>query len=253
MKKQKINEEQIYVINQPKHITSSIVVLDNQFPISEGLHEDIEKLCDISDVLFVFAPSYFKAQENINFDKFASLYRSCAWIISGANLNGAILKLISYDIEVFNKHSNFLVINTKNLEERIDTEKLQAITASTLSKPIMEIRRLNSIEFYEIYLKGEDNHKEGLIANAVNYIKSYIEDGSIKDINRSHSTYYSTSSVMFFRKHTIETILSFYYNDPFSKTYINSFIEDDCGFMLGSVIKFLGIENFNRSYNTISL
>lgn len=248
MKKSKINKEQVYVINQPKHITSSIIVLDNTFPLQEELHQDIERLCEISDVLFVFAPEYFNAQENINYDKFASLYKSCAWIVGGANLNSTILRLISYDNEIFKKHLNFLIINTIGLNRRIDIDKIQAITASSLSQPILEIERLSSNEFFEIYKKNPEEK-----VNLIDYIKSYIDKGEIKDINRSYSTYKSISKIMFFRKHTIETLLNFFYHDSFAKTYVESFTEDDCSYLFGSILKFLGIENFNRDYETIKL
>ena len=238
----KTNKDQVYVINQPKHILSSIIVVGDEFPLTTEIHDDIEKLCEISDVLFIYAPKHFTHQEEINFDKFASLYRSCAWIESRASLGSTLIRLFEYDKEVFQCHRSTIIMNSWNLGD-IDTDKIMSILSSTLSKPILKIERLGSEEFYDIY-KWDRSHP---ILRYITPLKDRLE--------RAFCSYRSTSDLVFLREHTIGTLCKFYNteDDRFPHDYINSFTEDDIRYLLGSIIRYLDIDDLNMNYKTLRL
>ena len=241
--KRQTNKEQVYVINQPRHITSSIIVLGDVFPLHQEAHNDIEKLCEISDVLFIYAPKHFTRQKEINFNKFSSLYKSCAWIESGACLGSTLLHMIEYDQEIFGCHRNTIILNSDKLGN-IDTEKLVSLSSSSLSKPILEIERLSSEEFYEIY------HEDEYTNPILNYLKPKKEA-----LERAFCSYRVTSDLAIFREDTLNTIMKFYDNpeDEFPKQYVRTFTEDDVMYMLGSLIKYLGIDYLDRNYKDIKL
>lgn len=240
--RQKTNKEEVYLINQPKHITSSIIILEDTFPLPEDIHTGIEKLCDISDVLFIYAPKYYMRQKHINFDKFASLYRSCAWIESGASLGSTLMKLLRYDKEIFGCHRNTLIWDFSSIGE-VNTDKITSIIASPLTKPILEIERLGSEEFYEIYEECESIP----LLNLLSPKKSSLE--------KAFCSYKATSDLVLLRENTIDTVLEFYDNteDKFPHEYIESFTDPNIMYLLGSIIKYLGIDYFNANYLDIRL
>lgn len=241
--KRQTNKEQVYVINQPKHITSTIIVLGDIFPLPEDAHNDIEKLCDISDVLFIYAPTHFTHQEEINFNRFSSLYKSCAWIESGSCLGSTLLHMIEYDQEIFGCHRNTIIMNSSKLGN-IDIDKLISISSSPLNRPILEIERLSSEEFYEIY--SEEEYTNPIL----NYLKPKREA-----LERAFCSYKVTSDLAMFREDTLNTILKFYDNpeDEFPKQYVRTFTEDNIMYMLGSLIKYIGIDYLDRNYKDIKL
>lgn len=241
--KRQTNKEQMYVINQPKHLTSTIIVVGDEFPLREEVHNDIEKLCEISDVLFMFAPSRFTHQEDINFDKFASLYRSCAWVESGASLGRTLMYMVDYDREIFETHRSTLILNSWDLGD-IDTDKIMSLVSSSISKPIVKIERLKSDEFYEIYKEEEYSNP------ILNYLKPRTDV-----LEKAFCSYKAISDLVFLRSNTIDTILSFYDNreDDFPKKYVKSFTGDDIKYLLGSLIKYLGLDYFDANYKNIKL
>lgn len=240
MKKLLTEKEQVYVINQPKHITSSVIVVGDIFPLPENIHNGIEQLCEVSDVLLVFAPTHFAHQKTINFDRFASLYRSCAWIESGAFLGSTIIKLLKYDKEIFDCHRNTIFYDFQKIGD-INTDRIMSIVASSLSKPILEISRLGTEEFYDIYRNNEeDKIILPWIPKAKNMIKAFC-------------SYKATSDIVFLRENTVNTILNFCEGTGFSKTYVESFTDSDIMYFLGSIIRYLGIDYLDRDYKTIKL
>lgn len=230
--------DQVYLINQPKHITSTIIVLGDVFPLPSEEHDDIEKLCEISDVLFIFAPNHFTHQKDINFDKFASLYRSCAWIESGASLGSTLIKLVEYDKEIFSCHRSTVIMNSNHLGNT-DTERIMSLVSSSISKPVMKVERLRSEEFYDIY--KEDSYSSPILK----YLSPKRDS-----LEKAFCSYRAVSDLVFFRESTLDNILNFYNspNDDFPKKYIESFTGGDIMYLLGSLIKYLGIDYLDINY-----
>ena len=151
--------------------------------------------------------------------------------------------MIEYDQEIFGCHRNTIILNSDKLGN-IDTKKLVSLSSSPLSKPILEIERLSSEEFYEIY------HEDEYTNPILNYLKPKKEA-----LERAFCSYRVTSDLAIFREDTLNTIMKFYDNpeDEFPKQYVRTFTEDDVMYMLGSLIKYLGIDYLDRNYKDIKL
>ena len=231
----KINKDEVYVINQPKHIATYILVVGNEFPLLDSVHEKLGELNGVYDLLLVFSPDHFPAQKEIDYDKFASLYESCAWIVSGGDLGATIFKLLKYSREIFH-HRTFLISNTSEVGN-IEPDKLWKLVMSPIIKPVMEIGRLSTDELYDIYSKKELSWN----------LFSRTEDSRV---NR-YCSYRVESDVMFFRDTTIDVILDFFENiDP---EFVRTFSSEDVRYMFGSMVKRLGLDYLDMDYNEVQV
>ena len=251
----------IYLMNQPKHSILSIVVLKDIFPLSEKIHEVIEKLLEKSDVILVYSEKYFPNINKINKDRFANIYRVNGWISSDNNLAKTIISVLSYSLNIFKSHTTFVLVNSDDLED-YDNNLLENIqTASlTISRPVFKTKRLSSDQYYQIY-KEDDNiqeteSKETFFKKIKKVIKYCYRKFTKKPlvINksdyllRSYSSYTTDSKAFLFKTVTATNIVEFA-KDPLQKDYINSFDWSDFRYFFTSVIKKLNLETINANLN----
>lgn len=234
-----IKENQVYVTRQPSHITSSILVLTQNFPLSEELHERIGKLCKMSDVMFVFCPNIYHAQQSISLNKFASLYESCAYIKSGS-VNQAILKLMEYDREIFSKHLNTLIFTESDLvSDEFNLERLEKTLTDPLLKPIITIDRLRPEEMFEFY-KSEAPQKRNWW-DLPKLLAWKVVNGCAESTKMMFSSYRSSSKYILLRRATLDIILNFCESEE-GEQFIKSFTDPNYKYLFGSLFKYLVID-----------
>ena len=230
----KINKDEVYVVNQPKHITAHIIVMGDNFPLCEKVHKKLGELSRAYDLLLIFSPDYYIAQKEIDFDRFSSLYESCAWISSGGNIGATLFKLLEYSREIMH-HQNYLISDIESFEEesnKIAYDKLEKIIMSPIKNPILKINRLSTDDMYDIYTKSYDTifHKRGS--------------------ENKYCSYESRSDIMIFRDHTINVMLEFAKDCP---QYMSTFETPDIHVILGSVIKRIGLDYLDLNYDEVKV
>lgn len=254
-------KEVVYVINQPNHSLLSIVVVDDKtdFPLSENIHNNIEKLREISDIIFLFSNN----SKNINRKKFTSLYRACGYIESDRNINETLLKLLYYSLEIFgSKIVGNIIVNISDLEEFSDKlrDNIIKINMSPVMKPIFKIRRLSSKEYYDIYKIKTDNISNGMTLTSyfleyttgINIINQF-KSNKIDNIGM-YSSFTSDSKILYFKTPVIKLIISFWKGEENSReNYTKSFKNNDVRYFLSSVVKYLGIEVMDLEIENLNI
>lgn len=240
----KLDKDEVFVLNQPCHTIFSLVVVDSVFPISSDVHDALGKLAEVSDLVFVFSDNF---GGSINRMKFSSLYNACAWLDSGDSISDSLFKVLQYDLEVFEgQHISYLVYNSSDLtyigNEFID--QIQKINMMSISKPIFKSRRLSSEEYYEIYKLGNNEKSKLRIFESKKEKKS--------DISNMYCSYTSDSSVLFFKRGTIDLFVKFWC-DPETKAYIGTFQKWDCRYLFASLTKRLGIDTFDCNIEELKI
>jgi len=240
----KINKDEVYVINQPKHITNYVLIVNNRFPLFDDVHEKLEKLSKSYDLLLVFSPEHFSEQKELDYDKFASLYEACSWIVSGGDLGVTVLKLLKYGREIF-RHRTSLISNINDIGV-LEEDKLERLVMSPIVKPVMSINRLSANDMYDIYSREELPWYKKLGQKESDRVDRYC-------------SYVVTSNVMFFRDTTIDIIIDFFENiDPeFVRTFTNidrNYIETvDIRYLFGSMMKRLCLDYLDMDYNEVQI
>lgn len=224
-----MKKEEIYIINQPKHSLLSVVVVDCELPLNEKVHENINELRTISDVLFVFSDQH----KNINKKKFTSLYECCGYIESSGNIGRTVIKALVYGKEIFEHHFGYTLGNLSDLLKGGFTEKLQKVMMSPISQPVFKSKRLSSKEYYEIY--GEE--RKCFLCNKEN-------------IDNMFCSYTSDSMMIFMRAKTIDVLFDFMNSN---KDVIDSFKKTDPRFFIASLIKFLNIEQVDKNLEDLEI
>lgn len=256
-----MKKDEIYVLEQPKHLIQSVVVVDiNEFPISEKIHENLEKLVNISDVIFIFSEFHFPEQEKIVKRKFSSLYQASAYInSSGEILGDAIFKALLYSREIFDSHISYTISKLSDLEKAkdLDFDGLMKITGSTILKPVYKERKLTSTELYNNYRLPEIEIKSRH-TNYIEFIKWYLFGNSepiipINLFNRMYSNWYSDSPFMYYRVGTIKMFCEKYLNDPEFNARISSFDESDPKYLFASITKSMGIEVLSLNIEDVKI
>jgi len=148
MKKVILNLDSMYVINQPKRkILSAIVIdaseLDN--PLSNEIHEGLDKISEMSDIVFVFPEI---AQKKIDCEKFTNLYSGCAWIIG--EWNETLFTVLEYASEIFNTHVGYVILDLKDVPS-YPTNTVFNITISDSKSIIFKIDRKTPEELFSYY------------------------------------------------------------------------------------------------------
>lgn len=251
-KKVKMNEvEEIYVLNQPKHIVASIILMDTNYPLLEEVHNGLIKLGEISDLIFVFSSYHFPVEvSGIKRDKFTTLYSGCAFMeIDHSHLSRGILKLLLYCQEVFNKHLGYTVSLCSCLSEvnQKVVDNIVKVQGSSIVKPIFKARRLSPLEMYEFY-KEDSHEKSGVFLSSfgVDYMMDKIL-GSEADIfsdkvrdDCRYCSWKSESPIMYFKSGIIKTFLG---QAEEMKEIIETFTNYDIRYLFTNLCKLCGIDN----------
>lgn len=224
-----MKKEEIYVINQPKHILLSVVVVDCDLPLTQDVHENINELRSISDVLFVFSDRF----QDINKKKFTALYECCGYIESTGNIGRTVMKAMIYGKEIFEKHIGFTVGCLSSLRKSGFSGKLQTLLGSSISQPVFKLRRLSSEEYYEIYKEK----RTCFLCNKEN-------------VDNMFCSYTTDSMMMFFRARTIDILFDFMNSN---KDVVDSFKKTDPRFFYASLIKFLNIELVDKNLEDVEI
>ena len=257
--KENLNQEAVYVLNQPKHIILSVVIVDCSIPLIDRIHKDLDKLVKFSDVIFIFCEDKFINNKKINKRKFTSLYQACGFIESSGNLARTLFTVLEYSKEIFKKHIGITISNLDDIN-LTDTQikNLIEINGSAVMKPVFKIRRLNSDELYESYSNKEFEEYDDIELENFK-LASFILKLFNKKREENNDTigmykcYTSDSRLLYFKNGTINILLNFV-NDERMKNYIDSFIDDlDIRGILSSIIKKLNIDNLNQNIEDLEI
>lgn len=257
--KENLNQEAVYVLNQPKHIILSVVIVDCSIPLIDRIHKDLDKLVKFSDVIFIFCEDKFINNKKINKRKFTSLYQACGFIESSGNLARTLFTVLEYSKEIFKKHIGITISNLDDIN-LTDTQikNLIEINGSAVMKPVFKIRRLNSDELYESYSNKEFEEYDDIELENFK-LASFILKLFNKKREENNDTigmykcYTSDSRLLYFKNGTINILLNFV-NDERMKSYIDSFINDlDIRGILSSITKKLNIDNLNQNIEDLEI
>ena len=255
--KENLNQEVVYVLNQPKHIILSVVVVDCQVPLKTSIHNDLDKLIRYSDVIFIFCNDKFSSNKKIDKRKFTSLYQACGFIESSGNLAKTLFTVLEYSKEIFKKHIGITISNLDNIDiTDIQIKNLIEINGSAIMKPVFKIRRLESNELFEIYERDIESEEIEAKFKITTSILNFIDRKNkiiTEDNYGMFKCYTSDSKLLYFKNGTINLILNFV-NNPESTNYINSFENElDIRSVLSSIIKKLGIDNLNQNIEDLEI
>lgn len=246
------NKEAVYIVNQPKHLTLSIFVVGNEYPIPKDIHNLLNRINEVSDIIFVFSDKFFPKSSTIDKDKFSKLYEACGWISSSTNIFSTILKIMKYSKEVFDKpHLTYLLANLSDLSNvNFDTlsSNLEKIQGLGISNPMLRIYRKTTDQFYEIYKKKESPKKsliEKLACNVSNALLGKKEKEESCEFNM-YSVYSSDTKIIRLTSTTVNLFFNLTPKDcPINTTfeeYVNSFECSDFRNVLCSLIRRLNLK-----------
>lgn len=260
----KNNENGIYVINQPKHVVTSIILMDSSYPLTNKVHEILFKLGEISDLIFVFSSKVFPVETSgINEEKFTTLYQGCAFIdVREQGLSSGLIRLLRYCQEIFDKHLGYTISMCSSLEEsdilEDDTlENILKVQASNVIKPIFSSRRLQPEELYEFYKKDRGSKKKYnltklfLPSDLLSYYTE-IEKEFLEENDCRYCTWKSESPIMYFKSGVVRAIL-----DKCTSTegeiFVNTFTDPDIRYLFTNLTKFYGIESINHDIGNLEI
>lgn len=228
-------KDEIYILHQPKHSIISLVLIDKkEFPLLDSEHDSISKLLEFSDVFFIF-PRYARG---IQKEKFTSLYEGCGWIEEGVEgLIDTYLHTILYCLEIFERHIGFCISRISDLRpEIIDPSKIINLTSSNIVSPVFETRKLDSLEFYDIYKESNS----GIFKPS-------------KDSSNMYASYTSGSPILYFKRSNLGILVNFWKSASKDNKYIRSFTLSDPRYFFASVCKFLEISTINSDIHSLDI
>lgn len=245
--KKKIKTDAVFVLNQPKHPIASVIIVDSSKPLIPEAHETIDRLRTITDLMFVFS-EHFDLQ-HISIPKFASLYGACSYIVgSGKILGKPVMDILSYCREVFGQHVSFVITDTDRCEKIGPMKNLETIldlTSAPVVAPVLSIRRLGADELSDIYFNQETSPR-------LETWKFWEAPKDTENQDRIGSTHVVDGYFMFMRSSIVDEILQNMSDLDFIK-YLETFVESDIGFLMGSLITKLGIKYINTDLMNIDL
>lgn len=238
-----MNKNAVYVVKQPEHpIVTVVLVNSSDLPLSNQAHQNIDALSTISDIVFVFS-EHFKTSD-VDIRKFASLYGATAYMLeSGPCIGLGIFRALAYCQGVFQSFAAYILTDTIRLREvgslgQSKLEKIQEITMSPISKPIMNITRLSAEELGNIYLRGDTR------PDPTPFWMFWKSHDNYDTEDRINSTHKSASKFLYFKVPVIKALLTRYEDKEF-QAYLRSFSEDDFTFLIASFIKKLDLDNLD--------
>lgn len=246
-----MNKNSVYVINQPKHLLITFIKIDKWSEIDEDIHNKIDLLQGVSDIMFIFDPDVVSTIDPF---KFTELYQSASFIVSEGNLHETLFEAFLYTKEVYESHISYIVTDINKLGSiklgKDELDNIERIHISALQNPICKVSRSSCYELKNIYTinKEGDERKFNIFKKS---------DNENLNNNGRYYTWRCKSSLVFVRKTTIDTILKEYEIDkdnPSSKimSILDSFKDyTDLGDMLASYLKRLGVEILDGNIDTL--
>ena len=215
----------VYIQHQPTRSIVSVLALGPEFPLSQALHENIERLNKISDVFYILPTEY----PGIDPEKFTSLYGGLGWMISEGTVSCGVMGVIDYLQEIYpHQFAGFLIGHTNDLSEKdYKTDNILRLVASDIVKPVFKPIRLSSEDLYELYTRTPKT--------------LWGEKIYPKEKENMFARYTSDSPLVLLKLSVIRSLLGFW-KDPDTRGWIETFIMDDPKYMLASLIKYLGID-----------
>lgn len=268
-----MNNNEIYVNNQPERSIFSVIIMDTEFPISKKLHESITNLQKFSDTCYLFSDDLYSSKR-VSKKKFTSLYEGNCWInVEGDNILPSIMKVFDYALEIFNKHSSFMIMNLSDLEKYSEEEWVKfkdnccKVNSSNILRPILKIDRIGNEDIYEYYRKDEECAETDTnpiieffpFNNAIsrklglNYFTSMFEtkeSNDEEDCSNMYSSWITSSRVLFFRRPSIKDFITFIENNP---DFIDTFDGDKINIFFPSIINRLRIKYHNSGIEDLDL
>ena len=252
--------KELTIVNQPKHITLSVIVFNVdivQTPLEASLHDNIFRLTDETDVIFLFYGDYRKV---IDLDKFSSLYGACGWIY-GEDITYTLFQVFQYGKEILERYVSYLVGNIEDLSEPgLDNilEKVQKVNMADIKWPVFKVRRLDPKELYNIYNKPLDSSSDKSMDSVKEWYNKFWEtEDKTKPSDNRYSTWHSSSRLMYFKSDVINKLVDLWYEDEGEREWIETFTWQDPKYLLASMVKHLemdiqdtDIENLNYDSKT---
>lgn len=259
-KKKKIMiKDEIFVVNQPKHTSLSVIVFDTgktEFPLPTKIHENLYTLSEQTDLFFIFKGDL----SGINLDKFSSLYEATGWILSGKSVSTSLFKVFEYSKEIFESYVSYTVWNSFSLADikgnmKDLTGKIIKATMSDLKWPIFKYTRLTPKELFDIYKNEELENEEGVKNFLLSWYNKFWQDINKErrhgDQGNRYTTYKSESALMFFKTQTVNRLISDIWEN--NKEWVETFIWDDPRYLLTCSCKKLGINIQNEDLGNLSI
>lgn len=217
-----IDNNEVYVLRQPKKSILTIVYIDNIFPKNQIQQDFFDEINSVSDILFIFNSL---AKKKINVRKFTYLNKGSAFYVEDVGKPVALYNVLDYSKHIFDHYVSYVVLDDKDIENITDdkyAKNIQTWTSSTLSQPYIKIKRLDPISLYDIY-KLEDNGK------FFNFSRPVFDD------KNTYSTYTSVSAFVFFKRNILNAFLD--YEEKYDFKYLETFDKDSYKEAIASFIK----------------
>lgn len=251
------NVDGVYkIINQPKHLVASVVLVDIQkFPLSKELHDNLCSLSDISDIIFMFLGDQ---NYGIHIHKFSSLYQSCGWTVTGSSLGHSLIKTLKYIKSVFEKHIIFNILNLSDLEgDSISNIIFKIISPNIgiIKKPVFSISRLSSDEMFQYYKEGCGGGELTLKAP-----KGFFENlflgaelvNNDSEIGCRYMTWTTTSRIIIVPRISLNTILPDL-EHTWVDEFLSSFTEPDIKVIIVNLVKRLGLSFLDKDITNLDV
>lgn len=239
-----MEKDEMYVVNQPKHSIVSLVVFNSD--ITDNTHKNIIKLCEMSDVVFIFPKD---TDRRIDRNKLTTLYSGCSWMDSYDNLGFTIFKVLEYCINIFQSHHTYLITSISELSDICSEffEKVVTVNASNVKDPIYKLTQLSGDEYKNIYTRKIVKNDSFL--NKIRKFFGYDDELEEDNDENTFCSYTSESKVLVYFRQTILKLIEF--NN--SNVYSELFTADDPRYLFASMTKYLGIDIINCSVEDLSI
>jgi len=234
----------MYVVNQPRKSIVSLVLFDEN--ITDEIHSNINKLNEISDIIFIFSRDYKKIDKN----KLTSLYSGCAWIESYDNLGFTYFKVLNYCIHIFRVHNSFLLMNLCNLVGIDDKffNNIKSVNSSSIIKPIFKLRQLTADDYKRIYTKKEINGFSFL-----DKIRRFFGiNNELEEDNKDNMfcSYTSDSVALVYFRPIIMKMIEFNNENVYSELFDSVL---DCRYLFASMTKYLNLDIIDCSIENLAI
>lgn len=239
-----MEKDEMYVVNQPRKSIVSLVLFDEN--ITDEIHENIIKLNEISDVIFIFSREYKRIDKN----KLTSLYNGCAWIESYDNLGFTFFKVLDYCVQIFRMHNSFLLINMNNLVGIGDKffDNIKSVNSSSITKPIFKLRQLSAGDYKQIYTRKEIS--EDSFLDKVRRFFGVYDELEEENEDNMFCSYTSDSVALVYFRPTILKMIEFNSENVYSELFDNM---SDCRYLFASMTKYLNLDIIDCSIENLAI